>query len=530
MGPLIKAGRQKAAFVLWWNMAIDYLNLSRADDLQGIAKAGYRFLEIMPGVFAWATLLFGFVLSWFWPLGIAIFIIAFDLYWLCRVLYLAAHQIASYRRLQKHVAIKWRAKLEDDFNCRWRDIYHLVVLPFAGESGEVVQSTLESLLKTDYPKDRMIVLLAAEDISSARRIAQDMQTAYRGRFFALWATVHPGNIAGELRGKGANVNWAINIVRDKFLPELDVGAENIVVSFFDIDTKPHGQYFSCLAWHYLQSPEPLRTSYQPIPVYNNNIWEAPLVSRIIATSATFWEMMQQERPEQLVTFSSHSMPLAALLEVGYPRNAVSDDSRIFWRAYFYYGGKYKAMPLYYPVSMDAVLAKSIWRTMINQYKQQRRWAWGVENLPYVFFNLFLNPAAAKIKLREKIFHVATIIEGFWTWATAAILIFGLAWLPLLLGGHDFNATVLSYNLPRLTSIIMTMAMVGMLISAIISMLLLPPRPKNYGKSRHLSMFWQWFFLPATLIIFGAFPALESQTRLMINKPLGFWVTEKGSKK
>jgi len=140
----------------------------------------------------------------------------------------------------------------------------------------------------------------------------------------------------------------------------------------------------------------LRKSYQPIPVYNNNIWEAPLISRIIATSSTFWEMMQQERPEQLVTFSSHSMPLATLLEVGYPRNVVSDDSRIFWRAYFYYGGKYKTTPLYYPVSMDAVLGKTTFRTMINQYKQQRRWAWGVENVPYVFFNLFFNPRQKNI--------------------------------------------------------------------------------------------------------------------------------------
>jgi hypothetical protein len=511
-------------------MTIDYLNLSRADDLQGIGRAGYRFLEIMPGIFAWATLLFGFVLSWFWPLGVAIFIIAFDLYWLCRVLYLAAHQIASYRRLQKHIAVKWRAKLENDFNDRWRDVYHLVVLPFAEESEEVVQGTLESLLKTDCPKDRMIVLLAAEDIPAARRIAERAQTAYRGKFFDLWLSVHPKGIAGELRGKGANVNWAINAVRDKFLPGLNVGAENIIVSFFDIDTKPYPQYFSCLTWHYLKSPKPLRTSYQPIPVYNNNIWEAPLVSRIIATSSTFWEMMQQERPEQLVTFSSHSMPLAALLEVGYPRNVVSDDSRIFWRAYFYYGGDYKAVPLYYPVSMDAVLAESTWRTMINQYKQQRRWAWGVENLPYVFFNLFLNPSAKKILLREKIFHVFTMIEGFWSWATAALLTFGLGWLPLLLGGHNFNATLLSYNLPRLTSIIMTMAMVGMLISAIVSMLLLPPRPKNYSRWKHASMFLQWLFLPATLIIFGALPALESQTRLIINKPLGFWITEKGRKK
>ncbi len=219
----------------------------------------------------------------------AIFIIAFDLYWLFRVLYLATHQIASYRRMQKHIKTSWRAKREADFSARWREIYHLVVLPFAGESGEVVRATLESLVKADYPKDRMIVLLAAEDMPSARRILEEAQKDYDGRFFALWPSVHPKNISGELRGKGANVDWAIGVMQKKFLPATEIPKENIIVSFFDIDTKPYTDYFSCLVWHFLKSSDRLRESYQPIPVYNNNIWDAPWMSRIIATSSTFWK-------------------------------------------------------------------------------------------------------------------------------------------------------------------------------------------------------------------------------------------------
>jgi len=508
-------------------MAVDYINLSRADDF-GDSWQGrmYRLLEITPGVMSWATLTAGFVLSWFWPFAVAVFIIAFDLYWLCRVLYLAAHQVASYKKMTVNIAVDWRARLESDNKEGWRDIYHLVMLPFANEGPEVVRTTLDSLIASDYPSDRIIVFLAVEDIPSARDVMALVGAEYRSKFHEIWTSVHPRGVVGEVQGKGANVNWALRQIKEIYLPQSGISAENIVVSLFDIDTKPYRQYFSCLTWFYLNTPDRIHKSYQPIPVYNNNIWEAPLTSRIVATSCTFFEMMQQERPEQLVTFSSHSMPLQALLEVGYPYNIVSDDSRIFWRAYFYYGGAFKVLPMYYPVSMDAVFGKTVFRTMVNQYKQQRRWSWGVENLPYVFFNLFMNPASAKIKLSEKLFHIITMLEGFWSWATGSLLTFGLAFLPGLLGSREFNTTLLSYNLPPMTSAIMASAMIGMVVSAVISMLILPPRPKNYGKWRHASMLLQWFFLPITLILFGSLPALESQTRMIINKPLGFWITEK----
>ena len=73
---------------------------------------------------------------------------------------------------------------------------------------------------------------------------------------------------------------------------------------------------------------------------------------------------------------------------------------------------------------------------------------------------------------------------------------------------------------------MTLAMIGMVVSAIISLLLLPPRPADCSRWKSLSMVFQWLLLPLTLIIFGTFPALDAQARLILGKPLSFWVTEK----
>jgi hypothetical protein len=73
---------------------------------------------------------------------------------------------------------------------------------------------------------------------------------------------------------------------------------------------------------------------------------------------------------------------------------------------------------------------------------------------------------------------------------------------------------------------MSLAMIGILVSATLSLLLLPPRPKQKSAFYIIIMLLQWILLPVTLIIFGSIPALEAQTRLMIGKYLGFWVTEK----
>jgi cellulose synthase/poly-beta-1,6-N-acetylglucosamine synthase-like glycosyltransferase len=95
----------------------------------------------------------------------------------------------------------------------------------------------------------------------------------------------------------------------------------------------------------------------------------------------------QIREESLVTYSSHSMTFVALEEIGFwSTTMVSEDSRIFWDCLLYYNGNYRVEPLYYKVSMDVTCDQSVWQTAKSLYKQQRRWAWGSENIPYLIFN------------------------------------------------------------------------------------------------------------------------------------------------
>jgi len=505
----------------------EYLNISGTQDLKNSKeKILYRLLEIFPGFLSWGALISAIFLSWLAPVVVAIFIILFDLYWLLKISYLAFHQIVSFLQMKKNLKIDWLEKLSQIKN--WQKVYHLIILPVFKEKKEIVEESLKAILDSKYPKDKMIIVLALEERRDGiQKMAEEIGKKFSKKFFKFLVTIHPKDLPGEIAGKGSNEAFAVKEAKEKIIGPLKIPSENIIVSGFDIDTKPYPHYFSCLAFHYLTAKKPQKSSYQPIPIYNNNIWQAPAFSRVVATSGTFWQMMQQERPEILSTFSSHSMPFKILEEVGYPKNVISDDSRIFWKAYLFYDGDYNVTPLHYPVSMDAVLARNLPRTIINQYRQQRRWAWGCADIPFLFFGFFKN---TKISLSEKLRHSINILDGFWSWSTSSLLIFFLGWLPLILGGEKFNVTLLSYNLPRLVSNLMTLAMIGMIISGVLSFSMLPPKPKNRvprrGVLRDLSMVFQWLLLPITLIFFGALPALDAQTRLMLGKHLGFWATEK----
>ncbi len=520
-----------------------YLGAGRAGDLPNAGERRiYRALEMLPGVFVWGTLGILLLGSWLTPAWVAIFVIGFDIYWLFKTLYLSLHLRSSYQQMKRYREKDWIYTLRQLPVSRyslpvtsWREVYHLIIFPMYREPIEVVRPAFDALAATDYPKERMIVVLAVEERGGedATRVARAIEKDFGGLFFEFMTTYHPSGLEGEVAGKGSNEAWAGKIVKEKIIDARHIPYEHVAVSVFDVDTVVSPRYFSCLTYHYLTVENPTRTSFQPIPLFINNIWEAPALARVIAFSSTFWHMMNQARPEKKVTFSSHSMSFKALVDIGFwQKNVVSEDSRIFWQCFLFYDGDYRVEPLYCPVSMDANVAKSFWGTMKQLYLQQRRWAYGAGDIPYYLFGFWKNwqyarkGRAKKIPLHKIYNYGFYTFEGFWSWGTNALIILIFGFLPLFLGGEEFNLTILSYNLPRITRILLTLAMVGIISSAYTAILLLPPRPPRYGRWHILIQILQWFLVPVNMVVFGAFPAIEAMTRLMLGKYLGFWFTPK----
>jgi len=524
---------------------VDFLKIGKAKELSGRDYKLYRLLEIFPGALSLATIFGLIIFSYFKPVWVAYFIIAFDVYWLLLVIYMGIFLSTSYYRLKQGLATDWKQKCLDlSIDCDdkdvapdsltragllWTDLWQLIILPTYNEEIEIIKTALDSLINDGFPTEQMIIALAMEERGGeeAKARAVLIREEYQNKFKHFIITWHPDGIEGEIKGKGANQAWCVREVLRDLITPLNLDHQKILVSVFDIDTVVHPGYFFVLTYKFLTVSEPYRASYQPVPVYHNNIWNAPFFSRVAASSNTFWQMIMQVRHESLVTYSSHSMTFQALEEIGFwSTKMVSEDSRIFWHCLMYYNGHYRVEPLQFEVSMDVTSDATFWKTIKSLYKQQRRWAWGGENIPYLLFNAKKKWNEPGLDRKKIMGHILIQIYGFHAWATNALIIAVVGWMPMLLGGDRFNSTVLSGNLPSVSSTLMNFALIGLVFSGTISALLLPKRPKGYTVWKNIKMVLEWVFVPVTVIVFGSIPCLEAQIRLMFGKYMGFWVTPK----
>lgn len=512
----------KSSHLLPYARRADF-HVGRATELSGKDRYFYRVLEILPGAASWVTLIGVVLASIYVPFVAAYFIIAFSVYWVLKTAFLSYHLRYNWKRLRHHMVLDWQALIE---RFEYDHLYHVIILPFYNESESVIDATLASLANARYDKKSMIVALARERRAgdAARMVSEAMEAKWGDTFGYFIVSEHPDDIMGEIAGKGSNATWAAEQVRREVLDSHGIRYNHTLVSIFDIDTVVYPEYFNCLVWHFMTAENPHKTSFQPVPIFNNNMWEAPTLARVVAMSSTFWEMVQQERPERMATFSSHSVSFKALYEVGYwQTNMVSEDSRIYWNLMIANNGEYNVVPLSYPVSMDANAAPTFWGTIKNIYKQHRRWTYGVENFVYIAYHFKKNTA---IPLGRRILILLQQAEGYWSLVTNPIMLIILGWAPIFLGGRIFHESVLSYNLPIVVRNLLILAMFGLVISSIISLSLIPKRPDSKSRFRYVVMALQWILVPFTMVVFSAIPGLDAQTRLMFGKYMGFWVTPK----
>ena len=86
-------------------------------------------------------------------------------------------------------------------------------------------------------------------------------------------------------------------------------------------------------------------------------------------------------------------------------------------------------------------------------------------------------------------------------------------------------------MPNVVGWIQTIAALGLFVTILMSLKMLPERPEKYKKRRKFAMVVQWVLSPVIAIVYQSAAAFYSQTRLMLGKYMEkFDVTRKVVKK
>ena len=458
--------------------------------------------------------------------------------------------IAGYRTMKQHMALDWIELAKDlevgkigksaitrpawhaanmkrlesqEVVTKPSQVIHAVIIATVNESREVLEPTIQSIINGDYDSKEIILVFAYEGRAgkeSEDRVLE-LLNVYKSHFRHMMAVKHPANMPGELIGKGGNISFAGRELQH-YLEKESINPAYVPVTTLDADNRPDKRYFSALTYMYCVVPDPIRASFQPLPMFTNNIWDAPSLMRVIATGNNLYYIVSTQRPHLARNFSAHAQSMQALIEMDFwSVRTIVEDGHHFWRSYFRYDGDYRVYPISIPIYQDAVLADGYIRTLKAQFIQLRRWTYGASDIAYIASKGFFTPnKASKYDVTIKLLRT---LEGHVTWATGTLLVYFGSRVPLLLHPQNYA----SNELPLTVSHIQQLGIVGLLISLYVCLVTLPPRPARYKRHRSIFMLTQWVLLPVTSVAYGSLAAFNSQTRLMFGWYLSkFDVTEK----
>lgn len=482
-----------------------------------------RFLEILPGTVSWFLILFPVWGSFIVPEAVAVYIVAFTVYWLYKSLSVAILSLVGHFKIEASKRFDWLGDVA--IFPDWQRVHHIVVIPTYQEPFSTLRRSLQAIANQTFPVKRIHIVISFEirEGEAANEKAVKLEEEFGETFGSFHITCHP-DIPGEVKGKSSNSAWAATSVVEPKLVKKGIVDENYTtITSMDADAQLHPNYYAALAYHFLDHPKRYERFWQPSIVFYNNIWRIPAPIRALVTVWGVVHIYLLVRRDRLINFSTYSLSLRLLRSVGYwDTNVIPEDYRIFFKTFFATKGRVEVESIFLPVSMDAAQSTTFWKTMFNQYEQVKRWAWGVADDQYVIRQTVLTEG---LPPGEKILRVARLMEDHFLWPVNWFAITIGALLPPLLN-PIFSRTVIGKTLPQVSSGILTISLVAIAVVLFIDARQRPKRPENVSLFRRLLQPLEFVLLPVVGFFFNALPGLDAHTRLMLGRYLEYRVTEK----
>ena len=527
----------------------------------------YRFLEILPGALSYSAVILLFILSYFAPILASIYLLLIISTTLVKAIAVAFRTWQGFETVQKAEKVDWRKRVEDLANPHEayernlekssekygfsehiknlkkmsvaeagkypspEKIYQAVIMVAYNEGLETILPSIEAVLNSSFPSEQIIFVFGyeARGGKEMRKNAKEIKEKYKDKFGGLIITEHPDGLRGEIKGKGPNLCWAGKELSE-YVKKKKIKPENVIVTSLDSDNRMSGGYLDYVAYEFITRENRQKLSYQPVSLFTNNIWDAAAPMRVIAMSNSFFNIISTMRPQHLRNFASHSQPLEALEGMNYwSKRTIVEDGHQYWRSLFYFDGDYEVIPIRVPIYQDAVIAETFLGTLKAQFIQLRRWDYGASDVAYVGVRLFNKKRRGKIPFLELFPKFVRLLDGHVTLAMMSPIVAFGGWVPMIMNLSSRGMAV--FNLPQVVSVVQTIAVIGLFVTILMSIRMLPERPKKYRKTKKIAMVLQWILMPVIALVYTSLAGYYSQTRLMIGKYMeNFDVTKKVVKK
>ncbi|MDO4978993.1 MAG: hypothetical protein Q4E47_02460 [Candidatus Saccharibacteria bacterium] len=532
----------------------------------------YRFFEMLPGILSYGMIILLFVLSFVMPMLGSIYLLIIITTTLVKAIGVAYRTVQGYNTVQKAENVDWHARMEDleepheayerlsqssgkaltkqygfdehldnllvmaangkaddDKFPDPKEVIHAVIMTAYNEGLKTLVPSVEAVRDTSFPNERIIFILGYEERGGEEmeKTAKELKEKFKDTFKEFMLVKHPVDLPDEIQGKGPNLCYAGKAL-EKYCEQRHIRPERVVVTSLDSDNRMSKSYLDYVAYEYIVRPDRQRLSYQPVSIFMNNIWEAKAPMRIIAISNSFFNIISTMRPHTLKNFASHSQPLAALIDMNFwSKRTIVEDGHQYWRSLFHFHGKYEVVPIHVPMYQDAVMEETFWKTLKAQFIQLRRWDYGASDVAYVGVRLFSKDRKTKGKMDffPLFCKFVRLLDGHVMLAAMSPIVAFGGWVPRLVNYDSRN--MITVNLPNTVSAVQTVAAIGLMVTIVISLRMIPPRPKNPTKLSKLKMVVQWVLMPVVAIAYQSAAAFYSQTRLFIGKYMEkFDVTKK----
>ncbi|CAO3593161.1 unnamed protein product [Absidia cylindrospora] len=263
---------------------------------------------------------------------------------------------------------------------------HAFIVPNYAEPEALLRDTIKRLANHRNAQTNYVIILAMEASETGFEPKAESLTHYfKDSFLHFIVTVHPADIPGESRGKGANVAWAARHGCAEMIQH-GVDRRRVILTVSDSDSSIPELYVKEVEKTFTQAEEPYFLLFAPPIFFSRNAFDVPAAVRMtdITWSAMVMANLSNSRG---IAFpcSTYSLSMILAERVGYwdtDADSVGEDMHMMLKCFFKTDGLARCAPIFVPINLTNVQTNGYFSNMHARYIQAKRHYNGVADVSY----------------------------------------------------------------------------------------------------------------------------------------------------